>query len=165
ARFYVLFVILSFFYFFIILRRPRSSTLFPYTTLFRSHGLEPDPWISRMITLRIEGDRRMDIWDRAHEVLDVLAPLGPGEDVRDAALTWASEASYEEVEKFKEAVEAELRVVRQRIAAATIEVEQVDLDVVAKENDYPDNFDEWPEEVRAEGVLRRLSAGLSSLCS
>jgi len=133
--------------------------------LRRQHGLEPDPWISRMITLRIEGDRRMDIWDRAHEVLDVLAPLGPGEDVRDAALTWASEASYEEVEKFKEAVEAELRVVRQRIAAATIEVEQVDLDVVAKENDYPDNFDEWPEEVRAEGVLRRLSAGLSSLCS
>src|SRR5690606_21792584 len=98
--------------------------------LRRQHGLEPDPWISRMITLRIEGDRRMDIWDRAHEVLDVLAPLGPGEDVRDAALTWASEASYEEVEEFKEAVEAELRVVRRRIAAVAIEVEQVDLDEI-----------------------------------
>jgi len=133
--------------------------------LRRQHGLEPDPWISRMITLRIEGDRRMEVWDNAHKVLDVLAPLGPGEDVRDAALAWASSASYKEVEEFEEAVQAELAVVRRRIATAAIQVEQVDLDVVAKENDYPDNFGEWPEEVRVEGVLCRLSAGLSSLYS
>src|SRR5205807_6693898 len=30
-----------FFFFFFMLRRPPSSTLFPYTTLFRSHDLAP----------------------------------------------------------------------------------------------------------------------------
>src|SRR2546422_5401102 len=29
---------LSFFFFFLMIRRPPRSTLFPYTTLFRSHG-------------------------------------------------------------------------------------------------------------------------------
>src|SRR5438105_7076483 len=29
---------LSFYFFFLIIRRPPRSTLFPYTTLFRSHG-------------------------------------------------------------------------------------------------------------------------------
>src|SRR5205823_13888126 len=33
---YVFFVVFSFFVFFLIIRRPPRSTLFPYTTLFRS---------------------------------------------------------------------------------------------------------------------------------
>src|SRR5258707_10865798 len=31
--------ILIFFFFFLMIRRPPRSTLFPYTTLFRSHGI------------------------------------------------------------------------------------------------------------------------------
>src|SRR2546428_7476587 len=34
-----LYVILHHFFFFLMIRRPPRSTLFPYTTLFRSHGL------------------------------------------------------------------------------------------------------------------------------
>src|ERR1039457_7443210 len=32
----------SLLFFFLMIRRPPRSTLFPYTTLFRSHQLEPD---------------------------------------------------------------------------------------------------------------------------
>src|SRR2546422_8809104 len=32
----------SFFFFFLMIRRPPRSTLFPYTTLFRSTGCDPD---------------------------------------------------------------------------------------------------------------------------
>src|SRR5215468_11356084 len=32
---------LSFFFFFLMIRRPPRSTLFPYTTLFRSFGVAP----------------------------------------------------------------------------------------------------------------------------
>src|SRR5437870_12304354 len=36
------------FFFFLMIRRPPRSTLFPYTTLFRSLlGLEPVPWNQR----------------------------------------------------------------------------------------------------------------------
>src|SRR5260221_11613442 len=43
---------LSFFFFFLMIRRPPRSTLFPYTTLFRSHRmpavpLRHDPWRSQ----------------------------------------------------------------------------------------------------------------------
>src|SRR5437588_11148301 len=33
----------SFLLFFLMIRRPPRSTLFPYTTLFRSHGVMPSP--------------------------------------------------------------------------------------------------------------------------
>src|SRR5260221_14786758 len=33
-------LVASFFFFFLMIRRPPRSTLFPYTTLFRSHRLE-----------------------------------------------------------------------------------------------------------------------------
>src|SRR2546428_9466582 len=39
--------LLYFFFFFLMIRRPPRSTLFPYTTLFRSHGggsRSPYPW-------------------------------------------------------------------------------------------------------------------------
>src|SRR5260370_26768829 len=47
---------LSFFFFFLMIRRPPRSTLFPYTTLFRSTrldtagaaGTRPDPWRGRL---------------------------------------------------------------------------------------------------------------------
>src|SRR5438309_10497435 len=35
--------ICSFFFFFLMIRRPPRSTLFPYTTLFRSHATQFDP--------------------------------------------------------------------------------------------------------------------------
>src|SRR5438874_12798011 len=35
---------LFFFFFFLMIRRPPRSTLFPYTTLFRSLGGEVAPW-------------------------------------------------------------------------------------------------------------------------
>src|SRR3982751_7090824 len=42
-----------FFFFFLMIRRPPRSTLFPYTTLFRSHGphpchARPDVWLDRL---------------------------------------------------------------------------------------------------------------------
>src|SRR3712207_7050915 len=40
------------FFFFLMIRRPPRSTLFPYTTLFRSHRRGPDAWRDR------PGDRR-----------------------------------------------------------------------------------------------------------
>src|ERR1039458_123627 len=39
--FCVCFVVFSYFCFFLIIRRPPRSTLFPYTTLFRSSAAEP----------------------------------------------------------------------------------------------------------------------------
>src|SRR5438552_17618571 len=36
--FFVFLVLFCFFFFFLMIRRPPRSTLFPYTTLFRSHG-------------------------------------------------------------------------------------------------------------------------------
>src|SRR5258707_6037191 len=43
---------LIFFFFFLMIRRPPRSTLFPYTTLFRSH-IDPDRDIA---LLKVEGD-------------------------------------------------------------------------------------------------------------
>src|SRR6266498_5251793 len=36
------FAFFFFFFFFLMIRRPPRSTLFPYTTLFRSYGVRPD---------------------------------------------------------------------------------------------------------------------------
>src|SRR2546430_15477182 len=41
--FYVRYIILFFFFFFLMIRRPPRSTLFPYTTLFRSFPSRPGP--------------------------------------------------------------------------------------------------------------------------
>src|SRR2546422_9800515 len=40
---YSQFFFLLFFFFFLMIRRPPRSTLFPYTTLFRSLGRDTDP--------------------------------------------------------------------------------------------------------------------------
>src|SRR2546427_7135981 len=50
--------ILCYFFFFLMIRRPPRSTLFPYTTLFRSAAEEAPiyvarrPWRSRMVPVR-----------------------------------------------------------------------------------------------------------------
>src|SRR5256886_17614478 len=52
---FLFFLSLFFFFFFLMIRRPPRSTLFPYTTLFRSLTIEPDnAW------LRIKGLRDLD---------------------------------------------------------------------------------------------------------
>src|SRR2546422_2602974 len=44
---------MMFFFFFLMIRRPPRSTLFPYTTLFRSRRQHPDrPWGSRGLQSR-----------------------------------------------------------------------------------------------------------------
>src|SRR5256884_4100743 len=53
---------LSIIFFFLMIRRPPRSTLFPYTTLFRSHGEVTDPAV--------------DVFEREASFIDaVLAPL------------------------------------------------------------------------------------------
>src|SRR2546429_5011076 len=60
-----------FFFFFLMIRRPPRSTLFPYTTLFRSLFFEPisDQPLSEVIALHIQprgnGDVRVEGPDRA----------------------------------------------------------------------------------------------------
>src|SRR2546425_8082605 len=41
-----------------MIRRPPRSTLFPYTTLFRSPGDAPSRKLERRATVRCDGDRR-----------------------------------------------------------------------------------------------------------
>src|SRR2546425_10074849 len=48
----------AFFFFFLMIRRPPRSTLFPYTTLFRSH--DPNSTLSR------DGDRQARFGHRVH---------------------------------------------------------------------------------------------------
>src|SRR5256885_8609246 len=53
----------SFFFFFLMIRRPPRSTLFPYTTLFRSGGVEllgRAPALRRRQRESVGGDARLD---------------------------------------------------------------------------------------------------------
>src|SRR5207249_10105331 len=45
----------SVFFFFLMIRRPPRSTLFPYTTLFRSSFTIPDAAPARRVTMLLEG--------------------------------------------------------------------------------------------------------------
>src|SRR3712207_8101751 len=47
-------------FFFLMIRRPPRSTLFPYTTLFRSHDRRPRIWGCRLRTDRSEDMRQHD---------------------------------------------------------------------------------------------------------
>src|SRR2546423_12874051 len=42
-----------FFFFFLMIRRPPRSTLFPYTTLFRSHYNFDRDWVHHLVGLRL----------------------------------------------------------------------------------------------------------------
>src|SRR2546430_17662591 len=46
--------VLFHFFFFLMIRRPPRSTLFPYTTLFRSTAIEHPVWIEKVVTLASE---------------------------------------------------------------------------------------------------------------
>src|SRR5207244_11441539 len=54
--FYTVCLLLRFLFFVFMIRRPPRSTLFPYTTLFRSHRVSRDR--SRKIRKALEGGRR-----------------------------------------------------------------------------------------------------------
>src|SRR2546430_16259413 len=79
-------VLQSVFFFFLMIRRPPRSTLFPYTTLFRSSGVQPEPGLDREAgndggPLGIPLDR---LPEGAHEggvrlPLDVLGRIEGGE--------------------------------------------------------------------------------------
>src|SRR3989442_14681372 len=58
----------SFFLFFLMIRRPPRSTLFPYTTLFRSQGLPHfKPFFAPGNAVRIWGSRQMRTALRSEE--------------------------------------------------------------------------------------------------
>src|SRR3712207_8125097 len=54
-----------------MIRRPPRSTLFPYTTLFRSQGLPPPSWLGRVPLIGAEAER---VWI---QVAQQGAELGP----------------------------------------------------------------------------------------
>src|SRR6201992_4473567 len=62
-------LVLSFVFFFLMIRRPPRSTLFPYTTLFRSHGAdraaERSPQ-SRGVLRDGDGDRKSTRLNSSH---------------------------------------------------------------------------------------------------
>src|SRR3712207_7655596 len=74
-------------FFFLMIRRPPRSTLFPYTTLFRS-GPEPERRLRRRVRPRAAADRRGGV-DAQHEgAPEVLGQLrGAAERVRDRKST------------------------------------------------------------------------------
>src|SRR6266446_8817739 len=51
----------AFFFFFLMIRRPPRSTLFPYTTLFRSRQLPDARFLKEVDRLRIRLQRRRDV--------------------------------------------------------------------------------------------------------
>src|SRR3712207_7420352 len=54
------------YFFFLMIRRPPRSTLFPYTTLFRSRS-----WYGRVLVERVEGFAEEKDWRRAYdEIVD-----------------------------------------------------------------------------------------------
>src|SRR5256885_9917161 len=56
-------------FFFLMIRRPPRSTLFPYTTLFRSlsDDLEPIIGTKSHLIIKIENSAKMTYWGRAME--------------------------------------------------------------------------------------------------
>src|SRR5437870_9724150 len=58
------YLILYFFFFFLMLRRPPTSTLFPYTTLFRSRPLDTKSFRSIRIWKRSKTSAAIQTWNR-----------------------------------------------------------------------------------------------------
>src|SRR5947208_11411748 len=71
------FVIVLIFFFFLMMRRPPRSTLFPYTTLFRSpapsrlgrgrRGLSRSPWVTKTSTTA--SDRKSTRLNSSHQII------------------------------------------------------------------------------------------------
>src|SRR2546422_121085 len=74
------FSLLLFFFFFLMIRRPPRSTLFPYTTLFRSEDAQP-PGQGRLRCEEV--DRLVD--GHAEHLADVASATLDGEHVRPIA--------------------------------------------------------------------------------
>src|SRR5215208_7398403 len=62
------FFFVCFFFFFLMIRRPPRSTLFPYTTLFRSpaRASNHQPKVSRVVHLAQPGDRKSTRLNSSH---------------------------------------------------------------------------------------------------
>src|SRR3989442_14063901 len=69
-----------FFFFFLMIRRPPRSTLFPYTTLFRSRAHAGARGLGAALRRRPAGQDRGD--DGGHHVLSPAARGGPGPQPR-----------------------------------------------------------------------------------
>src|SRR3712207_7565613 len=72
--------------FFLMIRRPPRSTLFPYTTLFRSHRRQPEaePPVAQAPGKAKQGEHRRDAQQPASEQVpdaSLLGPLARGTDV------------------------------------------------------------------------------------
>src|SRR2546426_9318082 len=68
--------LLFFFFFFLMIRRPPRSTLFPYTTLFRSHALAARPVLEvadfageSFVSLARDEDRKSTRLNSSHLVI------------------------------------------------------------------------------------------------
>src|SRR5256885_16355459 len=94
-------MLLDWFFFFLMIRRPPRSTLFPYTTLFRSPIT--GPWrrfaiawtIQAWSLLRSDSNERVLLWRRdVTDRLERLAPLAqfgtPTPTIRNGKLGWGS---------------------------------------------------------------------------
>src|SRR5258708_14445794 len=66
---------MSFLFFFLMIRRPPRSTLFPYTTLFRSVRLPPNNsrvpifFCSRVRTMKSRVDRKSTRLNSSHQII------------------------------------------------------------------------------------------------
>src|SRR3712207_7844919 len=60
---------LCFFFFFLMIRRPPRSTLFPYTTLFRSNPTSPDPTAQRLLG-------PIEVYDAEFDAIRLATALG-----------------------------------------------------------------------------------------
>src|SRR2546426_2881559 len=58
----------AFFFFFLMIRRPPRSTLFPYTTLFRSHGRNRYHIARHLDDLRLRSRVGFQVCDRRYRV-------------------------------------------------------------------------------------------------
>src|SRR5258707_8773367 len=65
----------SLFFFFLMIRRPPRSTLFPYTTLFRSHSFD-----DQVQEVHLQGHHR---GGRRHPVVEGEPPFDPAEGIED----------------------------------------------------------------------------------
>src|SRR5216684_5347004 len=74
--FKIFFIILFiFFFFFLMIRRPPRSTLFPYTTLFRSSACWPEPAHNEPPSLPVSGrseEHTSELQSRLHLVCRLL---------------------------------------------------------------------------------------------
>src|SRR5437016_14022461 len=66
-----------FFFFFLMIRRPSRSTLFPYTTLFRSmRQAHADGWFIVFDTLTLADDRLEAFYDNPNALRDYFRDIG-----------------------------------------------------------------------------------------